>query len=547
MKLALLAFALPSLATQAPSAPQGIPVASDLVVERCAACHTRDSTGRMSRISYLRKTPEGWQMSIRRMVVLNDVQLEPADAREIVRYLATRHGLAPEELEPGRFEVERRSIDYTYSPDRDTERTCRACHSMGRVITERRTKDEWGLLVAMHRGYYPDVDFQAFRRGGPPPDTGDARHPMDKAIEHLARAFPLDTREWAAWSATMRPPRLAGTWALSGHEPGRGPVYGRMVIAANPAAPDEFTTEATYVYAADGRRVTRRGRALVYTGYQWRGRSTEGSNDETELREVMAVARDWNEISGRWFTGGYDELGLDVTARRLDGGARVSGVYPPSLRTGAQGQEVRVYGGNLPSGPVTSFDFGPGIRVAGVASARPDLVTLRVNVATDAAVGSRDLFVAGRHLEKALVVYDTVHRVKIAPEAGMARVGGTTFPRQLQQFEALGYHDGPDAKPNTKDDLSLGPVPVTWSLEEYSVTYDDDDIRFVGAIDARGRFTPALDGPNPDRSGNRNNVGDVWVVATFQQPGDDRPLRARAQLIVTVPLYMRWEPWRVEQ
>ena len=129
----------------------------------------------------------------------------------------------------------------------------------------------------------------------------------------------------------------------------------------------------------------------------------------------------------------------------------------------------------------------------------------------------------------------------------MARVGGAAFPKQLQQFEALGYHDGPDAKPNTNDDLSLGPVPVTWSLEEYSVTYDDDDIRFVGAIDARGRFTPALDGPNPDRSGNRNNVGDVWVVATFQQPGDDRPLRARAQLIVTVPLYMRWEPWRVEQ
>ena len=60
-----------------------------------------------------------------------------------------------------------------------------------------------------------------------------------------------------------------------------------------------------------------------------------------------------------------------------------------------------------------------------------------------------------------------------------------------------------------------------------------------------GFFTPALDGPNPERSGNRNNIGDVWVVANFSPPEGqaDRPLQARAHLIVTVPLYMRWDPW----
>ena len=51
------------------------------------------------------------------------------------------------------------------------------------------------------------------------------------------------------------------------------------------------------------------------------------------------------------------------------------------------------------------------------------------------------------------------------------------------------------------------------------------------------------DGPNPKRSGNRNNIGDVWVVAEVNG-GDVRdttkPLRARAHLLVTVPLYMRW-------
>jgi quinohemoprotein amine dehydrogenase len=50
-------------------------------------------------------------------------------------------------------------------------------------------------------------------------------------------------------------------------------------------------------------------------------------------------------------------------------------------------------------------------------------------------------------------------------------------------------------------------------------------------------FTPNVDGPNPKRSGNRNNVGDVWVVAEL---AGARPIRARAHLLVTVPVYMNW-------
>ena len=128
--------------------------------------------------------------------------------------------------------------------------------------------------------------------------------------------------------------------------------------------------------------------------------------------------------------------------------------------------------------------------------------------------------------------------------AVLARVGGVVFPKQLQPFEAIGFADGADGRPNTDDDLELGPVPVTWSMEEYGVTYDDDDTRWVGQLASDGRFTPAVDGPNPLRPGNRNNVGDVWVVGTYQPPGPAaRPIRARSLLVVTVPLYLRWDPW----
>jgi len=134
-------------------------------------------------------------------------------------------------------------VEYTYAADKDTSDTCSSCHSMPRVLSERRTKEEWELLVAMHRGYYPLVDNQpmnngqGFRRTRPPQtEPGadgrppDNRHPMDKALEHLTKAFPLNTPEWAAWSAAMQSAKLAGRWAVTGTAAGKGPIYGQVVI-----------------------------------------------------------------------------------------------------------------------------------------------------------------------------------------------------------------------------------------------------------------------------------------------------------------------------
>jgi quinohemoprotein amine dehydrogenase len=163
-------------------------------------------------------------------------------------------------------------------------------------------------------------------------------------------------------------------------------------------------------------------------------------------------------------------------------------------------------------------------------------------------MGARDVFVAGASRENAAVVYNKVDYLKVRPQAGMARVGGIAFPKQFQQFEAVAYSNGLDGKPDTKDDLDLGYVNVTWSVEEFTAVFGDDDIQYVGMLDANGFFTPNVDGPNPKRKGGTNNYGDVWVVATYTPPAgsskdekDLKPLRARAHLLVTVPLYMRWE------
>jgi quinohemoprotein amine dehydrogenase len=219
-------------AAQTPAAPQaaaapapppqvGIPITDQTVVKACAGCHRPDDKQQLSRISFRRTTPEGWERTITRMMALNGVKLDAPTARQVVKHLSNNLGLAPEEARPVRYEVERRLQDETVP--KGIEGTCNSCHSAGRILTQRRTKPEWELLIAMHRGYYPIIDRQTYRRMGPAPtgrdDSGrppDLRHPSEKAIDYLADAQPLMTKEWAEWSAAMRPARIEGTWALSG-------------------------------------------------------------------------------------------------------------------------------------------------------------------------------------------------------------------------------------------------------------------------------------------------------------------------------------------
>ncbi len=482
------------------------------------------------------------------MAALHNVNLSPEQAREIVRYLANEQGLAPEELRPGLFEVERRLIEHDYEGDSAVEFTCIQCHSMGRVITQRRTQDEWALLMATHRGLYPLVDRQAFRgnacTGQPGCEEdleGQSNHPMDRAINHLGEVFPLLTPEWSAWSANKRSPQLEGEWVISGYEPGEGPIYGTLTIRATEPDTDAFASSSRYVYAESGLTVERSGQGLVYTGYQWRGRSNPGTADE--LREVMFIERDQQRMSGRWFSGAYDEIGPDVTLQRIGAAPIVTGVYPQALRRGETTQ-VTIYGGALSdTRDGAGLDFGPGVSIGMIEQSVTDELVVQLTIDADAALGARDLFAFESTIEDAIIVHDGIDRIVVTPESGMARVGGANFPKGYQTFEAIGYNNGPDNEDGTDDDLELGRVNVSWSLEEYTATFGDDDIDFVGSINSKGIFTPALDGVNTDRTGDRNNIGDVWVLATYLTR-EGRELRARAHLLVTVPLYMRFEPWR---
>src|SRR5712691_1052142 len=153
--------AAPAVAEEKPE--EGIPVTNPLVIAKCGTCHAKDEKGILSRISWERATPEGWEEAIKRMVRLNGVTLAPAEARSILKYLSTHHGLAPEEAKPVMYMAEHRMQDEAV-PSEAVRTTCMGCHPFGRGLAWRRSKEDWKLLTNMHVFFYAQADV-AFRRG----------------------------------------------------------------------------------------------------------------------------------------------------------------------------------------------------------------------------------------------------------------------------------------------------------------------------------------------------------------------------------------------
>ena len=535
---------------------EGIPVTDQLVIAKCGTCHTKDDKGNLSRISWERSAPEGWEEAIKRMVRLNGLEIAPVEARSVLKYLSTYHGLAPEEAKPVMYMAEHRVLDEPV-PIEAVRTTCMGCHPFGRGLSWRRSKEDWKLLTNMHVFFYAQADV-AFRRGffgtGNAPVIAqvqeDAPPLVDQTLDYLAKNAPLHTPEWAAWRARMRAPKLDGRWLVTAHIPGRGKYYGEMVIERG-SADDEFQTRAKLQSVTDGSTLTRSGQGLVYAGYSWRGRSKSSnpagaSPDDLskEMRETMWFSPDQLWAEGRWFWGEYQEFGVDVKLVRASADATLLGVDRTMLKLGSQANRVRLVGDNLPAQIAPAdLDFGSGVTVRRIVSHTPGEVVAEVDVLSSAVPGKRGIAFRRSVLESVIAVYDRVDYIKVTPEASIAHLGSDVHPKGYEQFEAIAYQRGADGKLRTADDVELGPIDVTWSVEEYLSVYGDDDKDFVGTLSPTGLFTPALDGPNPKRKFSRNNYGDVWVVATAknEKDKDDKPLAGRSYLVVTVPLYIRWD------
>ncbi|AYH44879.1 quinohemoprotein amine dehydrogenase subunit alpha [Azoarcus sp. DN11] len=492
----------------------------DVIDKKCVSCHLEG--GKLTRIPEIRKSPEGWDMTVTRMGIWHKVELTTEERRAVVKYLADRQGLAPAESAAFRSLMERRPNTQDTPPDEEFAQMCGRCHSFGRVALQRRDEDEWRKLMHTHLGQFPSAEYSALGR-----DRNWWEIARDKMPGRLAGLYPKNTDAWRDWSRAKHRP-ADGRWVVAGERPGWGPYTGTMT--AVPKGKDKY--EVNYeLHFGPGNTVRGHGDAVIYTGYEWRG-STRLGNEDT--RAVFALSEDGSRISGRWFLKNAEEIGATFEALRSDKAAKnaVVSVSPKMLRAG-ETATVTVAGAGLDP----KVDLGPGVEVVEWLGKSADVLKLRVKVATDAPQGVRKVAVGGRESGQTLAVYRQIDSVRVEPAFAIARLGGGTNPPASAQFDAVAYLNGPDGKAGTDDDVRLGSVPATWSAEPFDErAKHDEDLKFAGHMEPHGQFLPAFAGPNPNRRG-LNNVGNLAVVATVAD--GERALDAKGHLMVTV---QRWNP-----
>jgi quinohemoprotein amine dehydrogenase len=507
-----------------------IPVTDPLVLSKCASCHPVDEHGNMQRLSWERATPEGWEEVLKRMLRTDLVALTPTEAREVIKYLSASHGLAPEETKPVMYYVERRINAETGLANDNLLDACGKCHAVARALSWRRSLADWKLFVDEHSERYK-------------------LKPNAEVIAFLCQAAPLRTPEWAAWSARKHWPEISGRWLVTAHVAGRGTLYGEMNVQPGKAE-GEFTTRVTLRSVNDGSAIVRAGHVVVYGGHEWRGRSkgaespgsiaNDMANDmpndmpddlANEAREALWISPDGSKAQGRWFWGQYQEFGFDVTMQRASTRPVLLATDVPSMKIGSEANHIRLIGENFPARvKPADLSLGPGVSVRRIASSTASEIVAEVDVATDAVCGKRDVAFQSVTLPGALAIYDRVDYVKVTPDSAMAAFGGGSSTRGFQQFEAIGYQRGADGRLHTADDMELGPVDVTWSME---VFYEVDGSKrdLVGRVSSTGFFTPAAESAGANY--------DVWVIATArnEKNKEGKPLVGKSYLVVTVPSY----------
>lgn len=495
--------------------------APEILHSKCGACHL--DNGKLQRIGNLRKSPEGWDMTIARMGVWHKVEVSREERKALVKYLADRQGLAPEESAPYRYLLERRPNADDVVPNEEFAQMCGRCHSFGRVALQRRDAGEWKKLVHTHLGQFPSIEYSALGR-----DRNWRELALGQTAPRLAEHYPLQSAAWQAWQARQanKPTGAAGTWRVTGNRPGWGDYSGQMRVTARGGDRYDVAYELDY---ATGNRVTGRGEAILYTGFEWRGDATLGNQP---VRSVFALSKDGSQLSGRWFLRTANEIGASFEAVRDDAKhqGRVLSVQPALLKSGAPAT-VSVHGVRLGK----DFDLGPGIRVLAAEQVSPHEVKLHLDVAADAATGWRAVQAKSGKGEGKIAVYSRIDSVRVEPPFAYARHGGGTTTPESAQFEAIAYLDGADGKPGTDDDIRLGVVPASWKVDNHDEKAKAaEDVKFAGVMEPNGHFIPAFGGPNPARKG-LNNVGDLSVIASVRD--GKRTLDASGHLMVVV---QRW-------
>lgn len=503
-------------------------IPSNTLLNQCAGCHMSADDGTLSRISEQRKTAEGWEMTITRMLMLHglnqrgrDIPFTDKVMHKLVKYLADTQGLAPEESAPYRYLLEQ-DLNQQEKFDKELAIMCGRCHSSARFALQRRTKNEWVKLVHFHVGQYPSIEYSLYGR-----DRDWFAQAINEVVPQLAEMFPIETEAWRQWQKAKKA-NFEGRWVLSGHMAGKGQMVGTMRVER--IGEDNYTIIMNGIFS-NGQSISGKGKAVVYTGYDWRAQLTL---DGEIYRQVLAADSSGKQFEGRMFLKDQVLQGMKISVVRADQ-SRILSVFPAYIQRG-QDQTITIAGAGL----FGDIQLPAGLSVTKMIARDENRIKLNVQADVGAATGYSSLSVGSVQLPRALVVYDQLDALRVEPAYGIARVGGNggDTSKLNAEFRAVGVNYGADQLPDTEDDLQLGYMnDVKWSVSPWdAVAEQNEDVKFTGSIDgASGIFFPADAGPNPERKRSTNNIGNLRITATLQDA--DKEITGEGQLVVTV---QRW-------
>ncbi|MCV6586957.1 MAG: quinohemoprotein amine dehydrogenase subunit alpha [Marinibacterium sp.] len=478
-----------------------------LVIDACGSCHAETETG-LSRIDGQRKSPEGWMMTVVRMQQSHGMYLDPEDRRAIVQYLADTQGLAPAETDGFRWALEREPnvIEAVAEP---LGSMCTRCHTEARVGLQRRTPEEWLLHVDFHVGNYPTIEYQALGR-----DREWYKIAKEEIAPYLAETYPLQTADWDSWQGAEKA-AVAGDWVVLTDLPDAGEVYGTLSVTGD-ASPYEVSGD---LITADGSSLPVSGTMNLYTGYEWRATLDIGGDT---YRQVLAVSEDGGMLDGRQFLREMDSLGGRLLGVRADADDVILGTVPSAVPAGDA--VVQVVGAGLD-------DLSSDATVA--ANAHGAALTL-------ATEGNGTVGFAAGDATGEIAHYASLDSIVVEPAFTIARVGGgaetgpAVFPAH---FRAIGMWNGADGVAGTDDDIRIGRVDASWSVDNlHEHAAHMKDAQYAGQMGDGGIFMPAVAGPNGERPFSTNNAGELTVQANAMGQSADATLIVTVQRFIDPPL-----------
>lgn len=495
---------------------------SKQVQASCMSCHAVDNNGKLARIEYMRKTPEGWSQTIARMERIHGLKITDDERKILIKDLSEQRGLAPSEAEPVRYWVENKpSYTEADSPNPNVQNGCIACHAGGRFMAQRRTEEEWKNLKDFHLVMFPSTYLN--NRHLDWPKVADA------ALDYLATQYPEKTAAWDEWKGKHY--EAQGKWKVVGYRGTQGFYVGDSEIQK---AGDGYSENKSIRYLNAGNSETLTGKIQMYSGYTLR---TQYDQQGKKLQGVFNILENGNEIKGGWAeTKDAGITGEETYYKVQTEKPEVVHMEPAAIQQGKT-SELTLYGMNLKKLTAQSMKFPEGVTVKSVAASSNDIVKLTVTVDKNAPIGSFSIASDKANVHENLTVYDRVDYLKATPSYAVARMGGAGPMHKVStQFTAYTYSNGKDGKKGTADDLKLMAVPAKWTLAPYPEEIkNDEDLKYIGKIAENGLFTPSIEGVNKERPYTAENVGSVTAIASYTWNG--KTFIGKAHLVTAVPDY----------